>query len=135
MDAMSMTDILRDLLPQNHALEDLLLREENSLFMGPPYGAGALPGERTESQIVAAAKRLRQGVLGWTLDTESYNGATPDQIVSKVLNGVRKGYIIITHPEESGSESQAMRRWVPALRNRGWRIGRLSELGHPGVGA
>lgn len=132
LDQKTTPDIMRVLLPQTHALENVLLREERSLFIAPPYGAGAMPGyEDTDPQIEASSKRLQSAILGWTIDTRSWDGATENQIVDTVLSKIVKGAIIITHPVPSGDETRALQRWVRTLRNRGWRAGRLSELPHP----
>ncbi len=131
LDQKSIEDIMRVLLPQTHALEDVLLREERSLFVAPPYGAGSLPGQNeVDPEIKAAARRLKSAVLGWTLDTKSWDGATENQIVDTVLSGIVKGAIVINHPVPDGTETRALRRWVRTLRNRGWRAGRLTELSH-----
>ncbi len=128
----STDEIMRDTLPANHAWENLFLREEQNYFMGPPQGAGAEPGHGIYYEpIRQAAKRLKKAVLGWNLDTQSYEGRSVTQIVNKVYSKVKNGSIIILHPVESGAEAEALPIWAKGLRNRGFRIGRLDEIPHP----
>lgn len=132
--------IFNELFPQRRALEDTLGRQIDSLVMGPPYGAGALPGDQPTSSIKNAAKRDNEGVFGWALDTLSYNGLSVNKIVNRVLNGARGNMVIITHPVEDSTngvsnEVAAMKIWIPALRDRGFKFAPLSNYANRNVGA
>lgn len=128
----TVSQIMDDTLPADYAWSTLFDRKEQNYFMGPPQGAGAEPGHGIYYEpIVQAGKRLGKAILGWNLDTQSYEGRTVTQIVNKVYNKVKNGSLIILHPVESGVEAEALPIWAKGLRDRGFRIGRLDELKHP----
>lgn len=135
-------EIVADMLPNMHALNNLndaLLTSGQQVvnelfFVGPPYGAGAQPGEpysTTDKDVKRVAKNSRSGILGWTIDTQVWaDGITEDQMFENVRSQLVPGAIIINHPDENGMETRVMPRWVGYARAHGYEFHPLTELKH-----
>lgn len=59
-------------------------------FFRPPYGRGT-------ADVLAAAKELGQKLVYWDVDPRDWEEPPPEKIVSKVMEQVRPGSIIILH--------------------------------------
>ncbi len=89
-------------------------------YFRPTYGA-------YNSTVLAAAESLeyRYNVL-WSVDPRDYSAST-NQIINRVLSGVRPGSIVLLH-EVTSSTTQALPTILRALRDRGYKSVTITEL-------
>jgi peptidoglycan/xylan/chitin deacetylase (PgdA/CDA1 family) len=72
------------------------------------------PGGGASAAVVAAAEALGHRTVLWMVDTDDWQaGATPDQIVARVLSAVRPGAIVLLH--DGGGNRAATVAALPAI--------------------
>jgi peptidoglycan-N-acetylglucosamine deacetylase len=89
----------------------------------PPYGA-------TSSALVSVGDSLGMKSVLWDVDTNDWQLPGTSAIVSRVLNGVRPGSIVLMH-DGGGNRSQgqaALRPIIRGLKERGYRFATVPEL-------
>jgi len=66
----------------------------------------------------------------WSVDTKDYSAGRPGPIFATAMSGARSGSIVLLHdgPGARPRTLTAVRRLVPALRRRGYRLVSLPEL-------
>lgn len=91
--------------------------------MRPPGGAI----NKTVARIISA---MDCDIVLWNIDTRDWSHPAPDKIVTDILNKVRSGDIILFHDYISGGTPtpEALRRVLPELLARGFRLVTVSEL-------
>jgi peptidoglycan/xylan/chitin deacetylase (PgdA/CDA1 family) len=89
----------------------------------PPYGA-------FDADTLGVLRARRMLMVLWSIDTRDYAARRPRQIVDAVLRDARAGAIVLMHdgPGRRPQTLTAVRRLVPALRRRGYRLVSLPDL-------
>jgi peptidoglycan/xylan/chitin deacetylase (PgdA/CDA1 family) len=89
----------------------------------PPYGG------RTPRTLEAFA-RARKRVALWSHNPRDYLRAEPAVLAARVIAAAEPGAVVLLHDGRAGSAAtvEAVRRIVPALRERGYDFATLSEL-------
>jgi peptidoglycan/xylan/chitin deacetylase (PgdA/CDA1 family) len=89
----------------------------------PPYGA-------FDANTLAVLRAERMLMVLWSVDTRDYEARSARAIVAAALSGVRPGAVVLLHdgPGARPRTLAALRRIVPALRRRGYRLVSLPEL-------
>ena len=89
----------------------------------PPYGA-------FDADTLSVLRARRMLMVLWSIDTRDYAARRPRQIVDAVLRDARPGAIVLLHdgPGRRPQTLTAVRRLVPALRRRGYRLVSLPDL-------
>lgn len=91
---------------------------KTSLF-APPYG-------EFNEVTVKAADSLGYKTIMWSIDTIDWKREGVDKIMERVLRDPHNGAFILMHPTEY--TVQALPGMIAALENRGYEIGRISDL-------
>jgi peptidoglycan/xylan/chitin deacetylase (PgdA/CDA1 family) len=85
--------------------------------------------------VAAAARRLDQRVVGWSLGVWDSSLPGTDEIVRRVVNGVHPGSIVLLHDGDGydplgdrGQTAASVERIVLALRDRGYEFTTLPEI-------
>lgn len=91
------------------------------------------PGGRCGQSVRDAAAAMDYDIILWTVDTRDWSQQTTvAQAVSAVLDHVESGAIILCHDSVSRSDGSvtlaAMREFIPALLEQGYRFVTVSEL-------
>jgi peptidoglycan/xylan/chitin deacetylase (PgdA/CDA1 family) len=113
------------LASQLHRWEDTIepLTGKHARYFRPPYGA-------SNGAVRATAGNLGYKIAMWTADTNDWRRPGADAIYNRACNGARDGAIILMH-DGGGSREQtvaAVKRLVPALQKKGYRLVTLSQL-------
>jgi peptidoglycan/xylan/chitin deacetylase (PgdA/CDA1 family) len=89
----------------------------------PPYGA-------FDANTLAVLRAERILMVLWSIDTRDYAARTATPIVYTALSGSRSGSVVLMHdgPGPRPLTLAALRRIVPALRRRGYRLVSVPEL-------
>ena len=89
----------------------------------PPYGSF----DETTLKILHAERML---MVLWNVDTKDYSAARSKPIVYTALSGARSGSVVLLHdgPGARPKTLAAVRKIVPALRRKGYRLVSLPEL-------
>lgn len=95
------------------------LTQRKTRYFAPPYG------EFNDTVLEAVSKTEHQVIL-WTVDTVDWQKPPPSEIISRVLNGVQNGAIILMHPTEQ--TNQALPGIIKGLREQGYQIVPLEKL-------
>ncbi len=99
------------------------LTGKHARYFRPPYGA-------SNGSVRATAGNLGYRIAMWTADTNDWRRPGADAIFNRACNGARDGAIILMH-DGGGPRDQtvaAVRRLVPALQKKGYRLVTLSQL-------
>lgn len=83
-----------------------------------------LPGGNKNATVLAA---VQEPIILWNLDTQDWKTRNTGQTVSKVLNNVKDGDIILMH-ELYGATGNAVLQIVPELTRRGFQMVTVSEM-------
>jgi peptidoglycan/xylan/chitin deacetylase (PgdA/CDA1 family) len=86
----------------------------------PPYGA-------RDAAVDREVASLGMVEVMWSLDSLDWEGGTPKQLVARVLQLVRPGSIVLMHDIHPNTIA-ALRKLVPALHHRGYRLVTVPEL-------
>lgn len=87
----------------------------------PPYGSI----NKTVRQV---AKELNLQIIMWSLDTEDWRlNSTKEKIVTKVMNKIRPGDIILMHDRNTRT-IEATAELIPLLRERGYKFVTVGQL-------
>ncbi|MDF2963680.1 MAG: polysaccharide deacetylase [Paenibacillus sp.] len=91
----------------------------NNVLFAPPSGD-------FNQATVDIARELKLKTILWTLDTVDWQKPAPSTIVQKIAARVEPGSLILMHPTTSSSE--ALERMIKVIKNKGLRLGTVSEL-------
>jgi peptidoglycan/xylan/chitin deacetylase (PgdA/CDA1 family) len=78
-----------------------------------------------------SAKDHGYDIVLWSVDTRDWTGRPTEEIVQEVLSHVQNGSIILLHDSVFAHEShtaQALRQFLPVLREQGYEFVRVSDL-------
>ena len=118
---MSESEIRREI----EATEEAVARvcDRRLCLLRPPEGSLGAPLER-----VSVEKGY--DVILWSIDTLDWAHTPSDMIVSKVLDSLCGGDIILMHDYVSGNNTtcDALRKLIPELKSRGYEFVTVSEL-------
>ncbi len=89
----------------------------------PPYGSW-------DEQTLDIMRAERMMMVLWSVDTQDYEATSARPIVTSALAGATPGAVILMHdgPGARPDTLTALRRIVPALRRRGYRLVSLPQL-------
>ncbi len=116
--SLSRDKLIKELEDTNKLIKELI-GKESKLFR-PPFG-------EYNNQVIRTANELGYQVIQWSLDSLDWQEPGADYIVSRILNKVGAGDIILMH-NNAPDTPQALERIIPELQKRGYRIVPLSEL-------
>lgn len=89
----------------------------------PPFGA-------TSPQLEAVAKAQGMLLVNWDIDPKDWTGADPDAIAARVLEGAKRGSIVVMH--DGGADGAKTRAALPKiiskLRRRGFEFVTVHDL-------
>jgi len=88
------------------------------------------PGGNTTGAMYPVLAKLKLGWVQWDIDTEDWTRPPTAKIVSKVLNNVHPGYVVLMH-DGGGDRShtvQALPAIIQGLRAKGYVFVTISEL-------
>ena len=110
---------------QLHRWENVVepLTGKHARYFRPPYGA-------SNGSVRATVGNLGYKIAMWTADTNDWRRPGADAIFNRACNGARDGAIILMH-DGGGPRDQtvaAVKRLVPALQKKGYRLVTLSQL-------
>jgi len=88
----------------------------------PPYGAHS-------PRVDAVAKGLGLRIALWDIDTLDWRRPGADRVTSRVLAGLKDGAVVLMHdgPAHREQTLTALRRLIPMLQSRGYRLVTMSE--------
>jgi polysaccharide deacetylase family sporulation protein PdaB len=110
---------IKEELARTSALIKRLTGEETSLFR-PPFGD-------YNDQLIETCREEGYYVIQWSIDSLDWKDVSADFIVSRVLEKVSSGDIVLMH--NNGAQTpEALRRLIPELRKRGYEIVPVSKL-------
>ena len=89
----------------------------------PPYGS-------FNANTLGILRAERMLMVLWSIDTKDYEARTAKPVVFTTISGSRAGSIVLMHdgPQARPKTLAAVRRIVPALRRRGYRLVSLPTL-------
>jgi peptidoglycan/xylan/chitin deacetylase (PgdA/CDA1 family) len=89
----------------------------------PPYGS-------FDANTLGVLKDERMIMVLWSIDTKDYEARTPAPVVYTALSGARAGSVVLFHdgPGPRPNTLAAIRKIVPALRRKGYRLVSVPEL-------
>ena len=89
----------------------------------PPYGS-------FDANTLGILRAERMLMVLWNIDTKDYAARAPKPIVYTALSGARAGSVVLLHdgPGARPKTLAAVRKIVPALRRKGYRLVSLPEL-------
>lgn len=89
----------------------------------PPYGSW-------DARTLEILRAERMPMVLWSVDTEDYKATSWRPIVQAAFDGAAPGAVMLLHdgPGARPRTLQALRRIVPALRRRGYRLVTVPEL-------
>lgn len=99
------------------------LTGKHARYFRPPYGA-------SNGAVRATAGGLGYKIAMWTADTNDWRRPGADAIYNRAYKGARDGAIILMHDGggQRGQTVAAVKRLVPALQKKGYRLVTLSQL-------
>ena len=89
----------------------------------PPYGS-------FDDSTLGILRAERMLMVLWTVDTKDYAARTAKPVIYTALSGARAGSIVLMHdgPGARPKTLSAVRKIVPALRRKGYKLVSLPEL-------
>ena len=109
---------IKELIKKNEDLIFKITGYRTNLF-APPYG-------EVDERITAVASRLGYKTIMWSADTIDWQRPSPDIIVSRAVNKVEDGGIILMHPTEPSTT--ALPRIISRIEERGFNFVTVSSL-------
>ena len=106
-------------------LRDLVLAQTGydvKPYFRPPYG------DIDGSVLQDIANAGYSVNVMWSLDTQGWNGLTADEIVTRTMNGVTPGGIILMHVGAKSEDAKALPRVVQQLRDAGYRFVTVKQM-------
>ena len=86
-----------------------------------PYGD-------SDARTIAIANRLGYVCVRWTIDTLGWMTVSPATIQDRVLEGLRRGAIVLMHVASFSTDSVALPAVIAAVRARGYRFVTVAAL-------
>lgn len=94
----------------------------------PPYGS-------VNGALIARAGAARMETITWDVDPRDWAGASSSSIAAHILRNAHPGAIVVLHdgPVPRGQTLAAVKRVVPALKRRGYRVVTVANLLREGM--
>lgn len=104
---------------QVYTTQEIVRRETGMVpeVLRPPYGF-------INEDLI---NRINLPVILWSLDTLDWQSRDPDAVYRRVMNNIKDGEIVLMH-DSYESSVEAVKRIIPELKRRGYRIVTVSEL-------
>ena len=120
---LSGAQIVQDIQRCEGILKPLTEGDRPMRWFRPPYGA-------RNARVEAAVQKAGYSIAMWSVDTRDWRRPGSDAIYRRVLERVHDGAVLLLHDGGGPREGtvEAVRRLVPALVQRGYKLVTLSEL-------
>jgi polysaccharide deacetylase family sporulation protein PdaB len=118
MNSLTTTGVIQELERNQEMIRDLV--GEQPLLFRPPFG-------EYSNTVIQAASSLGYKTIQWSVDSLDWKNSTSEQIYARVMSQLKPGDIVLFHNAAPGTP-QAIRRLIPELITRGYRIVPVSEL-------
>jgi len=112
-------DEIRNELTRNHAIIQSL-SGQSPFLLRPPFG-------EYSDKVIKVARELGYLVIQWSIDSLDWKNVSSDTIVERVMSRITPGDIVLFH-NNGANTLPAVRKLIPLLKKRGFRIVPISEL-------
>ncbi|WP_242144557.1 MULTISPECIES: polysaccharide deacetylase family protein [unclassified Bacillus cereus group] len=86
----------------------------------------APPSGSFRDEVVKMADDLKMGTIMWTVDTIDWKRPEADVLLQRVMRKIHPGAIVLMHPTSSTAE--ALDSMIRQMKNKGYKLGNISEL-------
>ena len=118
MNTLPPAGIIQELERNQEMIRDLV--GEQPLIFRPPFG-------EYNNTVIQTAASLGYKTIQWSVDSLDWKNSSSDQIYTRVMSQIKPGDIVLFHNAAAGTP-QAIRRLIPDLISRGYRIVPVSEI-------
>jgi peptidoglycan-N-acetylglucosamine deacetylase len=122
-------------LPEQEITSNLLASQSSlSKLLGGPVRYFRTPQGPATPGVVKAARQANLITVSYSLDSYDQMGRRPDEITARVVRNAQKGDIILLSASDwSRDTNRALPAIIKGLRERGFKLVRLSELVPPAL--
>ena len=117
MSKISSSKIHEEIVKTNDVIE--ATTGEQVTLLAPPSGYFS-------NEVVKVADTLKLSTVIWSVDTIDWQNPTTDVLLSRVINKVHNGALILMHPTDSTTKS--LDQLITAIEKKGLKIDTVSEM-------